>query len=406
MSKRPSENSTENDAKKQKTNEEYQDEMKKWYEIQELENKIAEKENKIAEKEKRLLSNNDGKAGSINDRIRNEIQGIRNEIKGIHTAIRHIRYEIEEDDEDEEEQKKDMGRSEMMEIIYKKNMYVDGIPNTEQQQTDNNNNNSLRKKGGSGGVTNDSKIQIDRTRELLHVNPKDLSKQDVHGNTIFHYLAKYSQRIDFYNNGIIKLFNQYETLLNMFNKHGQTPLDVYEAINYGKVRDRHVTKLFEKGQRFLYIFKIRLQNFQTNQTKQTKQHMQDITRSCTLDQWLSPCALCRYGSSYLDYIIILYKQGLCRLRYIINYFLINQCVQINDSFRDIPWIGTPNALKEILKHIILMQVIYDIENNTDHYKHIANVFFTFYKKKITPCLDDGIEFYNSLIQQGIYLNYR
>ena len=385
MSKRPSYNRKENDAKKQKTNEEYQDEMKKWYEIQEFENKIAEKENKIAEKEKRLLSNNDGKAGSINERIRNEIKGIRNEIKGIHTAIRHIRYEIEEDDEDEEEQKKDMGRSEMMEIIYKTNMYVVGIPNelkvhTEQQQTDNNN--DLRKQGGRGKVTLYSKIQSDRTRELLHyikIYPKDLGKQDVHGNTIFHYLAKYSQRIDFDKDGIIKLFG-YQTFLDMFNKYGQTPRDVYEAINYGKVRDRHVTKLFEKGQRFLDIFKIRLQNFQTKQTKQTKQDMQDITRSCTLDQWLSPCALCRYGSSYLDYIIILYKQRLCGLRYIINYFLINQCVQINDSFRDIPWIGTPNALKEILKHIILMQVIYDIENNTDHYKHIANVFFTFYKK--------------------------
>ena len=59
-----------------------------------------------------------------------------------------------------------------------------------------------------------------------------------------------------------------------------------------------------------------------------------------------------------------------------------------------------------------MQVIYDIENNTDHYKHIANVFFTFYKKtkapflkKIAACLDDGIVFYNSLIQQGIYKHY-
>lgn len=393
MPKRPSYNSKKNDAKKQKTD---KDEMKKLYEIQELDKVIV-----------KLKLQNESRSNpkliAFNTCM----------LKELYKKKRDIENSLNEQDEDEEEQEKDMGRSEMMEIIYKKNKSVVGIPNevkvhTEQQQTDNNNN-DLRKQGGRGRVTRFSKIQSDRTRELLHVNPKDLGKQDIHGDTVFHYLAKYSQRIDFDKNDIIELFNQNQTLLDMFNKHGQTPRDVYEASNYGKVRDSDVTELFEKGKRFLDIFNIRLQNFQTELTEQHIQDMQVITRSCTLDQWLSPCALCRCRSSYLDYTIILYKQN---LRYITNYFLINQCVQINDSFRDIPWIGTPNALKEILKHIILMQVIYDIENNTDHYKHIANVFFTFYKKtkapflkKIAPCLYDGIVFYNSLIQQGIYKHY-
>lgn len=386
MPKRPSDYRKEKDAKKQKT-----DEMKKLYEIQELDEEIVK-----LKLQNESISN--PKLIAFNTRM----------LKELYKEKRDIENSLNEQDEDEEEQdEKDMGRSEMMEIIYKKNDDVVISENekvhTEQQQTDNNNN--LRKPGGRGSVTWFSKIQSDRTRELLHVNPKDLGKQDVHGNTIFHYLAKYSQRINFDNEDIIKLFNQNQTFLDMFNKHGQTPSDVYEASNYGKVRDSDVTELFEKGQRFLDIFNIRLQNFQTTQTKQHIQDMQDITRSCTLDQWLSPCALCRCRSSYLDYTIILYKQRHCGLRYIINYFLINQCVQINDSFRDIPWIGTLDALKEILKHIILMQVIYDIENNTDHYKHIANVFFTFYKKTKARFLQNIIVFYNELIQQGIYKHY-
>lgn len=374
MSKRPSDYRKENDTKKQKT---YQDEMKKLYEIQELDKEIV----------KLKLQNESGsnpKLIASNTRILVEL----------YKQKRDIENSLNEQDEDEEEQEeKDMGRSKMMEIIYKTNMSVDGIPNevkvhTEQQQTDNNNN--LRKQGGRGSVTWYSKIQSDRTRELLHVNPKDLGKQDIHGDTVFHYLAKYSQRIDFDNGSIIKLFDN-QTLLNMFNKHGQTPCDVYEASNYGKVRDSDVTELFEKGKRFLDIF---------TRCLQTKQDMQEITRSCTLEQWLSPCPLCIYGSSYLDYMIMNYSK-----RETINYFLINQCVQINDSFRDIPWICKSNALKEILKHIILMQVIYDIENNTDHYKHIANVFFTFYKKTKARFLQNIIRFYNELIQQDIYKHY-
>ena len=373
MSKRPPENRKEKDAKKQKTD---QDEMKKLYEIQELDEEIV-----------KLKLQNESRSNTkliaFNTRILVELYKQKSDIEG----------SLNEQDEDEEKQEEDMGRSKMMEIIYKTNTSVVDIPNevkvhTEQQQTDNNNN--LRKPGGRGSVTWYSKIQSDRTRELLHVNPKDLGKQDIHGDTVFHYLAKYSQRIDFDNGSIIKLFDN-QTLLNMFNKHGQTPCDVYEASNYGKVRDSDVTELFEKGKRFLDIF---------TRCLQTKQDMQEITRSCTLEQWLSPCPLCIYGSSYLDYMIMNYSK-----RETINYFLINQCVQINDSFRDIPWICKSNALKEILKHIILMQVIYDIENNTDHYKHIANVFFTFYKKTKARFLQNIIRFYNELIQQDIYKHY-